>query len=256
MMTGKGKHDRRLERRRLALFVGVVLSFGTLACEGNSKSGSGAADSVAAAAPGNVPGAASAVEGGAEAGRRKIVFAGTSLTAGMGLEPEEAYPSHVAIKIDSAGLPFDVVNAGVSGETTAGLLRRIDWLVRQPFDVIVVETGANDGLRGLDVAAARDNLTRIVQGIRAANPDAAIVLAQMEAPPNLGSRYTAEFRQMYVDVSREHDLVLMPFLLDGVAGVRALNQPDGIHPNPEGARRMAENVWAVLEPILRGRAGE
>jgi acyl-CoA thioesterase I len=181
------------------------------------------------------------------------LFVGTSITAGLGLEPDSAYPQLIDRKLDSLGLPFDAVNAGVSGETSAGLLRRIDWLLREPFDVVVVETGANDGLRGVPVATVRSNLQQIVDRIKSSRPDAAILLVQMEALPNLGENYTSEFRAMFPELARANRLTLLPFLLDGVAGHRELNQADGIHPNMEGERVVAENVWRALKPILERR---
>lgn len=180
-----------------------------------------------------------------------MLFFGTSLTAGLGLEPEESYPSLIQAKLDSAGLAFRAVNAGVSGETSAAGLRRIDWLLNQPVAVLVLELGANDALRGQDLAAARSNLQEIINRTRAKHPGVRSVIAGMEAPPNLGGRYTREFRQLFVDLARRNDAVLIPFILDGVGGVPELNQADGIHPTAEGARIMAENVWRVLEPVLR-----
>ncbi|HUQ80220.1 MAG TPA: arylesterase [Gemmatimonadaceae bacterium] len=176
---------------------------------------------------------------------------GTSLTAGLGLDPEEAYPALLQRKADSAGLHVEVVNAGLSGETSAGALRRIDWLMRGPADVVVIETGANDGLRGLNVDSTRANLRAIVAKVKAARPNARILLAQMEAPPNLGGKYTAAFSAMYQDVAKEAQVSVMPFLLQGVAGVTSLNQPDGVHPNERGEQIVANNVWAALEPVLR-----
>jgi acyl-CoA thioesterase-1 len=143
-----------------------------------------------------------------------------------------------------------VVNAGVSGETSAAGLRRIDWLLTQPVAVLVLELGANDALRGQDLAAARNNLQEIINRTRAAHPDVRIVIAGMQAPPNLGSRYTREFSQMFVDLARENHAALIPFLLQGVGGVPELNQADGMHPNAEGARIMADNVWRVLGSML------
>ncbi len=187
--------------------------------------------------------------------RRTVVFMGTSLTAGYGLDdPADAYPARVQAKIDSAGLPYRVVNAGLSGETSAGALRRVGWVVRGPVDVFVLETGANDGLRGLDVGATRANIAAIVRKVRAARPAARIAIVQMEAPPNLGPAYTSAFHAMFPSVAREEGVRLIPFLLDGVAGNRALNQGDGIHPNVRGAQAVAANVWRALEPVLRGAA--
>lgn len=182
--------------------------------------------------------------------RQTILVVGTSLTAGLGLEPEESYPALLQHKVDSARLNYEVVNAGVSGETSSALLRRIDWVLQQPFEVIVIETGANDGLRGVPVETMRANIRRIVEGVRLMRPHARIALVQMEAPPNMGLRYTREFRESFPLLARELKVELLPFLLDGVAGVRALNQGDGIHPNTEGARRVADNVWKGLRPLL------
>lgn len=212
------------------------------------------ADTVAVQATAAAPAAAPASPA-AQAPRYRpgavILFAGTSLTAGLGLDPDNAYPQLVQRKIDSAGLRFQVVNAGVSGETSAALLRRLNWLMREPFDIMVIETGANDGLRGIPVATMERNIQQIIDRVRAARPSAQIVLAQMEAPPNLGTPYTAGFRDVFPALARRNNVALLPFLLDGVAGVRALNQGDGIHPNEEGARRVAENVWKALKPLLQ-----
>lgn len=183
----------------------------------------------------------------------RVLFIGTSLTAGLGLATEDAYPALLARRADSLGLDFEFVNAGLSGETSAGALRRIDWLLQQgePAEVVVIETGANDGLRGLDVDSTRANLRRVVRKVKAALPSVRVLLAQMEAPPNLGPKYTEAFHAMYGDVAREEGVTLMPFLLEGVAGVDSLNQGDGIHPNEAGERIVADNVWRVLEPVLR-----
>jgi acyl-CoA thioesterase-1 len=188
----------------------------------------------------------------AATGTHTVIFVGTSLTAGLGLNPDSAYPQLIQEKIEAAHLPFEVVNAGVSGETTAGLLRRLDWLLRGNFDVVVVESGANDGLRGTPAATVRENLREILAGIRKAHPAARVMLVQMEAPPNLGPEYTAAFHDLYADVARETGATLMPFLLQGVAGDRSLNQADGIHPNQRGEHIVADNVWRSLEPTLRG----
>lgn len=188
--------------------------------------------------------------------RPVVLFFGTSLTAGLGLEPEQAYPALIQKKIDSAGLPFRAVNAGVSGETSAAGLRRIDWILRQPVAVLVLELGANDALRGLELSAAKLNLQEIINRTRAKNPAVRIVVAGMQAPPNLGTRYTTEFREMFVDLARRNQADLIPFLLEGVGGVDSLNQGDGIHPNVKGERIVAENVWEVLVPILEKAADD
>lgn len=183
-----------------------------------------------------------------------MLFLGTSLTAGLGLPTEQAFPARIQAKIDSAGLPFRVVNAGVSGETSAGALRRLDWLLRQPFDVLVLETGANDMLRGADLDSTRANIQTIVDRVRDARPGVRIVLVGMLAPPNLGPEYTGRFRDLFPQVAAQNDLPLVPFLLEGVGGVPELNLPDGIHPNAEGQRIVADNVWEVLEPELEAAA--
>jgi acyl-CoA thioesterase I len=183
--------------------------------------------------------------------RPVVVFLGTSLTAGLGLaRDEDTFVSRVAELADSAGLPFRAVNAGVSGETSAGGLRRLDWVLQQPFDVLVLELGANDGLRGQDVTALHDNLVDIIERTRTRYPDVKVVLAGMEAPPNLGPAYTVAFHSVFPTVAREEHTALIPFLLDSVAGIPELNQSDGIHPTAEGDRIVARNVWRVLEPVL------
>ncbi len=188
------------------------------------------------------------------AGRPTVVFLGTSLTAGLGLEPEQAYPALIQRKIDSAGLGFQVVNAGVSGETSAGARRRVGWLLRQPVAVLVVETGANDGLRGLSPDSLRANIQAVLDQARKLEPTPKIVLVGMRVPPNYGRAYSRQFEALYPELAEANDAVLVPFLLEGVGGVTALNQPDGIHPTPEGQRLMAETVWRVLEPLLQETA--
>jgi acyl-CoA thioesterase-1 len=180
-----------------------------------------------------------------------ILFVGTSLTAGYGLDPAEAYPALIQQKLDAAGLRYRVVNAGVSGETSAGARRRIDWLLAEPVAVLVVETGANDGLRGIDPQDARANIQAIFDRAKKQSPPPRLMLIGMAAPPNLGSRYAGAFAAIYPELAREHGAVLVPFLLEGVAGVPRLNLPDGVHPTAEGHRRMADTVWKHLEPMLR-----
>ena len=181
-----------------------------------------------------------------------IVFLGTSLTAGLGLDLDQAYPAVIQRKIDSLGLRYRVVNAGVSGESSAGALQRIDWVLREQPAVLVIETGANDGLRGQDVDSIQANIQEIITRVRARSPATRIVLVGMEALPNLGAEYARRFRAMYPALARENHVALVPFLLAGVAGVDTLNQPDGIHPTVEGQRMVAQNVWATLAPMLRG----
>ena len=193
----------------------------------------------------------SAADPPAVAERGVVLFVGTSLTAGYGLAPSQAFPALVQSKIDSAGLPFRVVNAGVSGETSAGALRRIDWLLGQgPIAVLVIETGANDGLRGQSPDSLRANLRRMLERARALTPAPHLIIVGMEALPNLGRVYAEQFRTIFPVVAREFDATYLPFLLDGVAGVDALNQADGVHPTAKGAERVAENVWQTLWPVL------
>jgi acyl-CoA thioesterase-1 len=180
-----------------------------------------------------------------------VLIVGTSLTAGLGLDPYDAYPGVLQRMADSAGYRVNIVAAGVSGETSAGALRRMDWLLQKPVDVIVVETGANDGLRGLNIDSTRTNLREILRRSATIKPNARLFLVQMEAPPNLGPRYTTAFRAMFPEVAKEGNAELIPFLLDGVAGVADMNQPDGIHPNGRGSVLVAANVWKTLEPVLR-----
>jgi acyl-CoA thioesterase I len=227
-------------------------------CGGSSKPASGATGNGASATPNApnpappsaVPSQSSKSSGATTGGRRVVLFAGTSLTAGLGLDPDSAYPMLIQRKIDSAGLPFEVVNAGVSGETSSGLIDRLDWLLRARFDVLVLETGANDGLRGVPPATLRANLETALDRIKAKRPDARILLVQMEALPNLGAKYAADFHAVYPTVAKEKGVTLLPFLLAGVAGKRELNQGDGVHPNDHGEHIVARNVWSGLRPVL------
>ena len=228
----------------------VLLSVLTMACGGSGAARDTTSSTKPANAPTNPAPVADSSPATAPDERRTILFLGTSLTAGLGLEPDSAYPQQIQRKIDASRLPYQVVNAGVSGETSAGLLRRLDWVLRRPAEVIVVETGANDGLRGLSVSATRATIGEILSRIRRVRPNAAILLVQMEAPPNLGQEYTSAFSAMFAELAREHGARLMPFLLEGVAGESTLNQADGIHPNNAGERIVANNVWRALQPIL------
>ena len=179
-----------------------------------------------------------------------VLFFGTSLTAGLGLDPEQAFPSLIEKKARDEGVPIKVINAGLSGETTAGAVRRIDWVLRTPVDLVVIENGANDALRGLSPDAAKANLERVIAAVRAKQPRARIALIRMEAPPNFGVDYTRRFRSIYTDVAAKENVSLLPFLLEGVAGISRLNQPDGVHPNLSGERIVADNVWKGLKPIV------
>jgi len=183
--------------------------------------------------------------------RPVVLFLGTSLTAGYGLPAEEAFPALVQERIDAEGLDYRVVNAGVSGDTSAGGLRRIEWLLQLPIAVLVLELGANDMLRGLDVASLRRNLQAIIDRTRAVYPRMRLIVIGMRAAPNLGAGYVAAFGAVYPSLARANDAVLIPFALEGVAGNAPLNQPDGIHPTAEGHRRIAEMIWRTLGPVLQ-----
>ncbi len=181
----------------------------------------------------------------------RILFFGNSITAGFGVGEEEAFPALIRQKIDSLGWDFRVVNGGVSGETSAGGLRRVDWMLRQPVDLFVLELGGNDGLRGIDLSATRRNLQKIIDRVRTEYPGARIVVAGMRVPPNLGPEYTETFRSMYAELAEENDAALIPFLMEEVGGYEEHMQNDGIHPNARGHRRMAETVWEHIKPILQ-----
>lgn len=182
---------------------------------------------------------------------KTIVFYGNSLTAGYGVDASsEAFPALVQEKIDSLQLPYKVVNAGVSGETTAGGKSRIDWILRQPVDVFVLELGGNDGLRGIPITETSRNLQAIIDRVREKYPNVIIILAGMQVPPNMGRQYATAFRATFEQLAAKNDLVLIPFLLEHVGGIASLNQADGIHPNVEGHKIVADNVWKVLQGIL------
>lgn len=186
------------------------------------------------------------------AGGPVVLFLGTSLTAGLGVDPGQAYPALIQQRIRAAGLPHLVVNAGLSGETSAAARRRASWLLdRRDVAVLVLETGANDGLRGQDPQATRANIEAILERVRAESPPPAVVVVGMQAPPNYGDDYVRRFRAVYAEAAARHRAALVPFLLEGVGGVARLNQADGIHPTPEGHGIMADNVWRALEPLLR-----
>jgi acyl-CoA thioesterase-1 len=187
----------------------------------------------------------------APAPKKTILFLGDSLTAGLGVQPGEAFPTLIADKIRAAGLPFEVENAGLSGDTSAGGLRRIDWLLQRPIDVLVLELGANDGLRGQPLKSLKENLQAIIEKTKAKNPQLRVVLAGMQVPPNLGAEYASGFQRVFAELAQENNAVLIPFLLEGVGGNRELNQQDLIHPSAAGHRIIAELVWRTLQPMLR-----
>ncbi len=182
-----------------------------------------------------------------------ILFFGNSLTAGMGLDPEEAFPAIIQEKIDSLGLEYEVVNAGLSGETTAAGRNRINWVLNQDVDIFVLELGANDGLRGVPLEETRKNLQAIINTVRAKNPETKIILTGMQIPPNMGNEYASGFRNIFPELAEKNDIYLVPFLLEDVGGIPDLNQADGIHPTAEGQEILANNVWEVLESIVKDK---
>ncbi|HJS56059.1 MAG TPA: arylesterase [Chitinophagaceae bacterium] len=182
--------------------------------------------------------------------KKTIVFYGNSLTAGYGLSPSEAFPAIIQKKIDSLNLPYQVVNAGVSGETSSGGKTRIDWILQQPVDIFVLELGANDGLRGIPLTETKKNLQDIIDKVKAKYPDSKLVFAGMQIPPSMGQTYTTEFKNIFTELADKNAMTLIPFLLEGVGGEPHLNQEDGIHPTAEGHILVAENVWQQLEKLL------
>jgi acyl-CoA thioesterase I len=180
-----------------------------------------------------------------------ILFYGDSLTAGYGLSPEEAFPALVEKKLNQQKKVARVINAGLSGETSAGGLNRLDWVIRQPIDVFVLELGANDGLRGLPLDQTKKNLQLIIDKVKAKFPNVKIIIAGMMVPPNMGPEYTANFRKIFPELAKKNNATLIPFLLQDVAGNEKLNLNDGIHPNPDGHKIVADNVVKVLEPLLK-----
>jgi acyl-CoA thioesterase-1 len=181
---------------------------------------------------------------------KTIVFYGNSLTAGYGVDPSESFPSRVQDKIDSLQLPYKVINAGLSGETTAGGKSRIDWILRQPVNIFVLELGGNDGLRGIPIEETSKNLQAIIDRVREKYPEAKIILAGMQVPPNMGRNYATQFKVVFEQLAQKNKVELIPFLLENVGGISTLNQADGIHPNVQGHRIVAENVWKVLQQML------
>ena len=186
----------------------------------------------------------------ADTGKGTILFFGDSLTAAYGLDTSQGYPAEIESNIKEAGLDWNVVVGAVSGDTSAGGLRRIDWMLQRKIDIFVLALGANDGLRGTDTAATYQNLQAIIDRVKRKYPDVQIVIAGMHMPPTLGKDYTEAFSAIYPKLAKENKATLIPFLLEGVAGVRKLNLPDGIHPTAEGQKILAENVWKVLKELL------
>lgn len=233
----------------IPLIALVVVGFG-VAC-GASGDSTPRAESPAvpgAGTPAPVPSDGLAKKASRPAGTPRIVFLGDSLTVGLGLPERESYPSLIQDRLDREGYDYEVVNAGVSGDTSAGGLRRLDWSLDGNVKILVLALGANDGLRGLPIDALRKNLSTIIE--RCAARSVSVILAGMEAPPNNGPEYASAFRASYNDLAREHRVSLIPFLLQGVAGDTTLNQSDGIHPNTRGAQIIADVVWRALSPAL------
>lgn len=258
-MQSKGEGRRQIHeglghRRRATghAVVAMMILSAMMACGqgGNGTNGGRAAgDSATANVAENTPDPAKE-RSGVSNGTSRVIILGTSLTAGLGLDPEKAYPAVMQQLADSAGVPVRIVNAGLSGETSAGALRRAAWVLDQPADVVLLEVGANDGLRGVDPDSTYANLIRLVDSVRTHQPAAKVALVQMEAPTNLGPKYTRAFHDAYGRAAKDRGVALLPFLLEGVAGEATLNQGDGIHPNQEGARRVALTMWNGLRPLL------
>lgn len=185
-----------------------------------------------------------------DADKKIILFYGNSLTAALGLDTKEGFPNRIQQRLDSLGLDYTVINSGLSGETTSGGLNRLDWVLNQPVSIFVLELGANDGLRGIPLSESKENLQRIIDMVKSNNPNTQIILAGMQIPPNMGADYTNQFREMYPSLAKENEILLIPFLLEGVAGIPALNQEDGIHPTAEGQKIVTDNVWEILGPLV------
>jgi len=192
-----------------------------------------------------------AVLTGAAPQPKNILFLGDSITAGYGLESSQSYPALIQDKIDAKKWPFRTVNAGQSGDTSAGGLNRMDWLLRSRVDVLVLELGGNDGLRGLPPETTRTNLQAIIERTKSKYPQAKIILAGMKVPPNMGADYAKKFATIYPELAKKYNTLLIPFVLENVGGIRELNFPDGIHPTAKGQEIVAANVWKVLEPVLK-----
>jgi acyl-CoA thioesterase-1 len=233
--------------RRSVLGLCLALICATAGCQREPE------PNAAAAPPQSNPSPATPADPDAPPARPRIVAFGDSLTAGLGLVEQEAYPALLQRKIDEAGYQFEVVNAGVSGDTSAGAVRRLDWALEGDVRVLVVAFGGNDGLRGLPVSQMKENLSTIIDKARDRN--IVVVLAGMEAPPNFGQEYATQFRQAFRDVAMKKRVLFLPFLLNNVAGKPELNQADGIHPNQQGTQIVADSVWTILEPLLDQMSG-
>jgi acyl-CoA thioesterase-1 len=209
-------------------------------CSSNTKSApeENVADSTASAKPAK------------KVNNKNILFFGTSLTAGLGVDPDQAFPALIQHKVDSLKLPYHIINAGLSGETSADGKSRIEWLLRQPVAIFVLELGANDGLRGIAVKETELNLQAVIDKVKKKYPEAKLVLAGMQMPPSMGEKYTVPFKELFPALAKKNNMALIPFLLQGVGGVPKLIQEDGLHPTPEGHQIIAQNVWEILQPQL------
>lgn len=235
--------------RPAATCVWLFVVMASAACGGPSAPADGPMATAPAVTPAPAPPVAAATAAAPVPATRRIVILGDSLTAGLGLPADQAYPALLQARLDARNAGWQVVNAGVSGDTSAGGLRRLDWSLDGGAAIVVIALGGNDALRGLPAADLERNLDDAVQRAQAAG--ARVILAGMEAPPNTGPEYTRAFRAVYPGIATKRGATLVPFLLDGVAGIESLNQADGIHPNQAGARLVAETVWRALEPVVR-----
>lgn len=227
--------------RNLLKFCYFLLAFVLLSC-GNDTKSKATADTTETTTETEAPATTSS---------KTILFFGDSITAGYGLDDtNDAFPGIIQSKIDSLGLNYEVVNSGVSGETSAGGKSRIDWILNQDIDIFVLELGANDGLRGVPITETKANLQAIIDAVKAKSPSTKIILAGMQLPPNMGQEYTTQFRAVFSDLASENNLAFIPFILKDVGGIKELNQNDGIHPTAEGHKIVAKNVWEVLRPEL------
>ncbi|WP_339815474.1 arylesterase [uncultured Imperialibacter sp.] len=222
--------------------LGMLLLVGVFACDG--------IDSSKQKTPKKKTSEADAAGESEEDNRKVILFYGNSITAGYGLDISEAFPAIIQERLDSLGYNYNVINAGLSGETSAGGLSRIDWVLKTPVDIFSLELGGNDGLRGISLDETEKNLSQIIEKVKQSNPQVKIIVAGMQIPPNMGQEYTDRFKGIFPTLAEKHNTAFIPFILEGVGGIPELNLPDGIHPTPEGHKMLADNVWAVLKPII------
>lgn len=236
----------KLQALPIYLFLIVTLGISILGCKSKQES----SVQVESKAENNDQNTPSVAEEAKQADKKTILFFGNSLTAGYGLDEEQSFPALIQQRIDSLGLPYLVVNAGLSGETTSGGLNRIEWVLKQKVDIFVLELGANDVLRGLDLKATESNLKAILDKVKSTYPDVKLMLAGMQAPPNMGNDYTRQFAAIFPRLAKQYNTALIPFLLKDVASIPSLNLADGKHPNVEGQKIVRDNVWEVLENLL------